>query len=111
MFSDYDFYKTEYGGSAIAEASFTLYGNRATAYLKSIMSTVPDPATDDMKMAMCAVVDEMGKYDSEHGGIQSESVGSWSRSYKGISKSLSRRCSDATELFLGDSGLLTGRWL
>lgn len=110
MFADYSFYKTEYGGSAIVEVSFLLYGNRATAYLKSIMSEVPDPATDDMKMAMCAVADEMSRDDAEHGGIQSENNDGYSVSYKGDGRSSGRRLYDAAVLFLGASGLV-GRWI
>lgn len=110
MFANYEFYKTDYGGSAIAETSFLLYGNRATAYLKSIISRVPEPPTQELKMAMCAVADEMLKDDAEHGGIQSESVGSWSRSYKRDLRSTQRKYFDAATLFLS-STCLVGRWI
>lgn len=110
MFADYTFYTGTYGGSALTEASFPLYANQATAYLTGILSAVPAQTPDELKKAMCAVADVMFKDDSEHGGIQSESVGSWSRTYKGISKSASRRCFDAAMIYLSESDL-AGRWI
>jgi hypothetical protein len=110
LFADYTFYVLTYGGSAIAEASFPLYGNRATAYLKSIMSDVPELPTEDMKMAMCAVSDEMFKDDSEHGGIQSENVDGYSISYKGDTRTARRKWYDTAMMFLSGSGLM-GRWI
>ncbi|MDU7339025.1 MAG: hypothetical protein E7L17_13030 [Clostridium sp.] len=110
MFADYVFYTDEYGGSAIAEASFTLYGNRATAYLVSLMPDAPYEVSVDVKMAMCAVADEMFKGDSEHGGVQSESVGSWSRSYKTDSRTTQRKWFEAAMLYLSNSELVS-RWI
>lgn len=110
MFADYTFYTHDYGGSAIAETSFLLYGNRSTAYLRSIMLDVPIQPTDDMKLAMCAVADEMFKDDSEHGGIQSENVDGYSVSYKSDTRSSRRKWYDTAVMYLGSSGLL-GRWI
>lgn len=109
MIADNTFYSGTYGGLAIPSASYTLYGNRATAYLQSIIPELPDPATDDLKMAACAVADEIFKDDSEHGGIQSESVDGDSVTYKTNPRSLRKKCYDMAELYLSNSGLL-GRW-
>jgi len=108
MFADYTYYTGTYGGTAIAEASFTLYGNRATAYINSIMPVTPETVTDNLKMAMCAVADEMYKDDTEHGGIQGENNDGYSVSYKGGTKTPVRLCYEAAMLYISD---LMGRWL
>ena len=109
MFADYAYYTGAYGGSALTAASFPLYANRATAYLGSIISSVPDPIPDDLKMAMCGVADEMQKVDAEHGGIQSENTDGYSVTYI-APLTAKRRFYDVAAEFLANTDLM-GRWL
>jgi hypothetical protein len=109
MFADYAFYTSSYGGSALSEASFSLYANRATAYLTSIILDVPDEIPDGLKMAMCAVADEMLKDATGKAGIQSESTDGYSVTYV-APVSAKRRYYDLAAQFLSGTDLM-GRWI
>ncbi|MCI1990011.1 MAG: hypothetical protein LKJ59_01570 [Oscillospiraceae bacterium] len=109
MFADYAFYTSSYGGSVLSEASFPSYANRATAYLDSIMPAVPDPAPDELKMAMCAVADEMLKDAAGQAGIQSENTDGYSVTYV-TPLSAKRRYYDLAAQFLAGTDLM-GRWI
>lgn len=109
MFADYAFYTGTYGGSAIPEASFPLYANKAAAYLGSIMPAVPIPAPDELKMAMCAVADEMLKDAAGQAGIQSESTDGYSVTYV-APLTAKRRYYDLAAQFLAGTDLM-GRWI
>lgn len=67
-----------------------------------------DNLTDDIKNAVCAVVEAI-QANAKGGGLSSESIGEYSVSYvSGISKAPTegQRMKDALRMYLGDSGLL-----
>lgn len=110
-YADYSYYVGEYLGKAIIQADFDRLINRATIYIDGItQGRASSYSSDDaVKMAACAVADAWLK--NEQGGeLQSQSVGSWSRSYAVKAKSADSRLYDAAKLYLGATGLLS-RWI
>jgi len=110
-YADYTFYKEKYMGKAIIEADFNRLATRADSYIDSItIGRASSYSADDaVKMAACAVADAW--LTNEQGGdLQSQSVGSWSRSYAVKAKSAESRLYDAVSLYLSSTGLLS-RWL
>lgn len=90
----YTYYTTTYLGSQIASVDFAALALRASAVIDQItfnraasIITANDPVetVDAIQMATCAIADElqtMGTSNGLGGGIQSESIGSNSVSYK-----------------------------
>lgn len=91
-YATYEFYRNEYGGSAIEEADFNGLATRATTYINAAtsgkaMSAVGDDLTA-VQMATCELAEIFQDENrlnaltfSSTGSISSESVGGWSRSY------------------------------
>lgn len=110
-YADFTFYTEEYKGKAIIEADFNRLVTRASSYLDSITQGRASSYSADnaVKMAACAVADAW--LTNEQGGeLQSQSVGSWSKSYAVKAKSTDSRLYDAAKLYLGSTGLLS-RWI
>lgn len=110
-YADYDFYINDYHGKAIIRADFDRLITRAGSYIDSITlgRASSYSASDAVKMATCAVADAW--LTNEQGGeLQSQSVGSWSRTYANKVKSNEDRLYDAAKLYLGPTGLLS-RWI
>lgn len=126
MYADYEFYTTQYGGKAIAEADFPGLANRAAAYIDMATGGASKRATGDtltaVKMASCALAEifqdeaqvTAGAYTAK-GRLSSETVGSWSRTYRNESTSgveiewLNSRKKEALMMWLGNTGLLKVR--
>lgn len=110
-YADYAFYTATYLGKAIIEADFNRLVTRASSYLDNITQGRASSYSADnaVKMAACAVADAW--LVNERGGdLQSQSVGSWSKSYAVKAKSADSRLYDAAKLYLGSTGLLS-RWI
>lgn len=117
---DYTYYTTTYLGEAISAADFPRLALRASATIDNltfdraapIVTVATDTATiDKIKMATCAVAEELQKQDQAGGadGIQSESVGVNSVTYSAnSSKQLTNetRQSKAAKLYLASTGLM-----
>jgi hypothetical protein len=112
----YTYYTTTYLGVAIASADFARYALRASAVIDRLTfdraALETDLATvDKIKMATCAVAEELQAEDLSGGadGIQSESVGASSVSYSvGSGKLLTNETkqSKAAKLYLASTGLM-----
>lgn len=116
----YTYYHDTYLGTAIAQADFNRLALRASAVVdqltlhraEAIVTAAEDTGTiDDIKMATCALAEEMQtqERDGNVDGIASESVGSNSISYTETSikqLSLDDRLSRAARLYLSDTGLM-----
>lgn len=80
-YADYEFYKTEYGGSAISEEAFSVLAAKSSAYIDRVtMGRAADHADNDRLKCCCCDLAETLYSSEDTGGMvkQSESVGSWS---------------------------------
>lgn len=115
-YADYTYYSTVYLGSAIAESDFPGLALRASAVIDQltfdraapVITAATDTDTiDKIKMATCAVAEELQTQAGESGVVQSETVGRHSVTYvTGSVRSFEQRQSDAARLYLGRSGLM-----
>ena len=110
MYADFTFYHDEYRGM-VGEADFARLSVLANAHINRITSNRATTATDAdliaVKMAMCAVVDELDR--EERGGIvTAESNDGISKSFAtgSVIKSSTQRIYAAAEVFLCDTNLL-----
>lgn len=119
-YADYTFYTGVYYGDQISEEDFPMLSERASDYIRSVTNGISDNVTDDIsltavKKAMCSVAEVIqdesritSKAFSGEATVSSESVGSWSRSYRTTSLSdseieyLDNRKKDALLLYLGN---------
>lgn len=110
MYAEYTYYKSDYGGT-LTVADFSRHSKLATAHIDKITNQRAKTATgsdlEAVKMAMCAVVDELDK--QERGGIvTSESNDGISRSYAvgSVIKSSAQRIYDVAAVYLSGTNLL-----
>lgn len=81
MYADYEFYKASFHGSALTEEEFARAATRASSFLDYYTRGKANSDDYSVKMACCAVA-ELYKEDGVPGVVQSETVGSWSRTYR-----------------------------
>ena len=99
-YADYAYYTTAYLGTTIGEADFPRLSLRASSYLDYYTQgrAGENPDLDALKMACCAVAEQMQLADIAQetaakslsaslssagpGELQSQSVGSWSKTYR-----------------------------
>lgn len=110
MYAEYAFYKNDYGGTLTVEV-FSRLSKLATAHIDNITNQRAKTATgtdlEAVKMAMCAVVEELDR--QERGGIvTSESNDGISRSYAvgSVIRSSSQRIYDVAGVYLAGTNLL-----
>lgn len=80
-YADYNWYKETYKGYETREEEFSSLALKASKYLDKITFGRIDDADENIKLAMCAVVDEMHK-TAKVSHIASESNDGYSISYK-----------------------------
>jgi len=117
---DYSFYTGSYLGKSISEEDFPPLAMKASLYLRAVTKGLSDKATDDaldaVKMASCAIAEVLQdetrmagsvfSADRSTSRLSSETVGSWSASYKAdtVSSSeieyLESKKRDAVRLYL-----------
>jgi hypothetical protein len=109
MYADYTFYKNTYCGAASSTEHARL-AVRAAAYVDRMTfgraKTAKDSDLEAVKMAECAIVDELAS--QEQGGIvTSETNDGISRSYAtgSVVKSSTQRIYAAAEVFLSNTNL------
>ena len=99
-YADYEYYTTTYLGTAISEADFPRMALRASSFLDYYTQgrAAQNADLDALKMACCAVAEQYQYIDiaqalaqksltsslesSESGELQSQTVGSWSKTYR-----------------------------
>lgn len=118
-YADYEFYTEVYYGDQISENDFPKLSERASDYIRGVTKGISDKATGDnleaVKKAMCAIAEviqsESTMAASVFSGdqtVSSETVGSWSKSYRAVSLSateteyLTNQKRDALLLYLGN---------
>jgi hypothetical protein len=110
-YAEYEFYLSDYQGNVISSDDFDRLIARASAYIDNITCGAASSYTKDdaVKMAACSVAEAQKK--NEGGGeVQSESVGSWTKTYSKVNVPDDKRLYEAAKLYLNKTGLLS-RWL
>lgn len=98
IYADYDYYRNEYFGKSISDVDFPRLALRASQYLDYITTgkAVQNPELEALKMCCCALAEQYQSIETaetlaqkslsagaaDGAEVQSESVGSWSRSYR-----------------------------
>lgn len=98
-YADYEYYTTEYGGTAIPQAHFGNLALRATAKIDEYTLGRITEATEAIKNATCHVAEIMLQ-----GDVTSESFADGSRSYG--NKTMEQKCYEAAQMWLQRTGLL-----
>lgn len=125
-YADYEYYATEFYGTAIDEDAFLALAGRASAYVDYVTMNRARNVTNDamiaVKNAVCALAEVM--QDGERLNsvafnaerlVASESVGDWSKSYgtKAVSSAdmqlLEARKREIAAMYLAPYGLLKAR--
>ena len=98
-YADYEYYITTYLGTAIEEADFSRLSLRASSFLDYYTQgrAAKNSELDALKMACCAVAEQYqtietaqalarkslaASLSAEGGELQSQTVGSWSKTYR-----------------------------
>lgn len=131
-YADFEYYSTVYLGAAIQEADFPRLALRASSYLDYYTQgrAAQSADLDALKMACCAIAEQYQYIDAaktlaqksltvsmESGGeLQSQTVGSWSKTYRSGGDSAQQALSSAqaaqaslaaiAQQYLGITGLL-----
>ena len=113
-YADYTYYTGTFGGTEIASSDFAGLANKATAHIDRMTFDRAAAETDGttvnkIKMAMCAVAEEIQRVQRGGDAITSESVGGHSVSYAaGATATLSNvaRYANAARLYLANTGLM-----
>lgn len=96
IYADYDYYCNEYFGNSIKEADFQRLALHASQYIDYITRGRARADIEEVKMCCCALAEQQQTIETAKelaraslsagaaGGaeVQSETVGSWSRSYR-----------------------------
>ena len=119
MYTDYNFYISEYIGSAIPVTAFAALERAASAYIdhlthnRIVMAELPETVQKKVKMAVCAVAEVCYKQlnDEDSSTVSSETVGNHSRSYAVVKKGFDERQHEKlinAKTYLRGTGLLYG---
>lgn len=97
-YADYEYYATTYLGTAIKECDFPRLALRASSFLDyyTMGRAAPNAGLDALKMACCAIAEQYQYIDTatalaqrsltvsleSNGELQSQTVGSWSKTYR-----------------------------
>lgn len=125
-YTDYAYYTDNYMGSAVGPMDFPRLAERASAYINAATmnraATAAGARLEAVKMAVCALAEVI--QDEERLGrrtfsterpLQSESVGTWSKTYGNASATaaetglLESRKREVLQIYLGPYGLLRMR--
>ena len=113
-YADFTYYTNTYFGTAIAESDFPRLALRASAVIDRITfqrAVLEVTYADKVKMAMCAVAEELQTQEQSNGadGIVSESQGQYSVSYgtnSNRTKSNEAKLENAARLWLDGTFLM-----
>lgn len=115
-YADFTFYSGVYLGNAIAQADFPRLALRASEVIDGLtfgqVAAIVTAGTDTalitkIKMATCAVADELSSAEASGGAIESERVGGLSVTYHNP-RTVEKRCQLAAKRYLWDEELMYG---
>lgn len=137
VYADFEYYTNVYFGASIPEDDFPRLAFRASAFIDwvTMERACKHAEMDAVKMACCALAEDYQTMDaskalanktlsaslaaSESGELQSETVGSWSRSYRSggdsaaaavkAAASVKESLAETARQYLGGTGLLRAR--
>lgn len=114
VYADYDFYTNEYFGRAISEADFPRLALRGSQYIDYITQGRAEDKADleAVKMCCCELAEQYQAIDAakqarveslsdEYVELQSETTGTWSRSYGNTADMAVKISADAKESLYG----------
>ena len=109
IYAEYDFYVNTYGGT-LAEDAFEKHISKASAYVDyitmgRITASLLNLHNEKISLAACAVVDALNG-EANGGELSSQTVGHWTRTYKGSGKTAEQKKYDNAEVYLLPTGLL-----
>lgn len=106
VYADYAFYSGTYKG-LLSAADFDRVTVSAGAALEHLTMgrSAPHVESEPVKLAFCALCDVTAAA-REQGELASQSVGSWSKTYKATGKSAEQRLYDAAAPYLWPTGFL-----
>lgn len=115
MYASFEYYHSEYGGTAITSAdSYKYYGNLAAQYIEQATFGRATAKNEKVRSCECRVAEILA---SNHENlvegereVKSESVGGWSRTFaenKRSDEALAGKITEAIHLYLGRTGLLS----
>ncbi len=110
---DYVYYQTQWGGE-LDQKDFTILSERASDYIDTItfnrIKENPNLMCDEVKKAVCSVVDEMQQQKTmkTKGIVKSFNNDGYSEtlSYGSDSRSNARKLRESASLYLANTGLL-----
>jgi nitrogen regulatory protein PII-like uncharacterized protein len=117
IYTDYEFYLHTYRGTAIAAEDFARLARRASAVIDQvtynrtaavILADEDEDTIEKIKMATCAVADEVYTLEASGGVIQSESVGRHSVTYA-TPASQQKRLDNVAKTYLWTTELMLKR--
>ena len=107
-YADFQYYKDTFLGNVIEEIEFPRLSLRASEYIDAHtggviprLSAIPE----EVQKATCAVAEKIQTYESE-AEVASESVGSYSVTYKTSNATYEQELGKVLRLYLGNTGLL-----
>lgn len=116
LYAEHDFYTSKYafGAGLIESALFNRYALRASQKIKEYTGTNIDEnnVPECVKMCCCELAElfyKAEKAETENGGVKSETVGSWSKSYESTQEReshISKKIHDVIHMWLSGTGLL-----
>ena len=124
-YADYQYYKNTYLGTAIQETDFPRLALRASSFLDYYTQgrAAKNPDMEALKMACCALAEQFQTVDAAHkmaqkalsssqGGAepQSQSVGSWSKTYRSAGDS-AKQATEAAQLAQGTLFVVAQKYL
>lgn len=113
QYADYEYYASEFSGSTIPEEAFDRFAKHASAFIDNVTFGRAITACDryEVKSACCAVAEEIYNNEQNGGVLQSESSGSYSRTFK-IEDGFTAVTAmyNAAYLYLANTGLMYRGW-
>lgn len=117
IYADYVFYALEYHGKLIPEENYEALATKASAFVDyyTMGKARNIPEHEAVKMACCACAEIYAGIESTQaqmvsgGELASESVGSYSRTYRSsadVTASMNARLAEAVQMYLAPTGLL-----
>lgn len=108
---DYDFYANEFGGTSVSAEQFDSYERKSRMIIdrhtfdrvKYAAQDVPGfVVPEEIKMAQCALMDDLLKFDLQGGAVASETVSKHSVTFIGV-KTVDDAIRGTIKLYLGGS--------
>ena len=107
-YADYTYYSTEFLGNKVPETDFPRVSARASEYLDSVTAGIIEKlqaTPEEVKKATCAIAEK--EYSREQGQeVASESVGSYSVTYKDAQTPYEKELYNIAKRYLGHTGLM-----